>query len=120
MLILCLALAAGCGDWVIHNGDTHGHGHSHMIEHIAEGHGVQIGNETNADIVVTRGSNTVTVVFSKDLLTNIPRDCLFALRFSGPEKDMTEEEFGQFLNDLHDYLLLTYGEGKGPRDTNRP
>jgi hypothetical protein len=94
LLILCLALATGCGEWVTHNGDTHGHGHSHMIEHIAEGHGVQIGSETNADIVVTRGSNTVTVVFSKDLLTNIPRDCLFALRFSGTAKDIPKRNSG--------------------------
>ena len=120
LLILCLTIAAGCGQRVTHEEHTHDHGHSHMIEHIAEGHGIQIGSETNADIVVTRGSNTVSVVFTEHLLEKIPGDCLPVLRFSGPKKEMTEQELGQFLNDLHDYLMLTYGEGKGPVMTSKP
>jgi len=85
-----------------------------MIEHIAKGHGIQIGAATNADIVITSGSNQVNVVFSQRLLKNLPKDGLPVLHFSGPEKTFSPKEYSQFLNDLHDYLFLTYGEGKGP------
>ncbi len=120
LLILCLAIAAGCGQRVTHEEHTHDHGHSHMIEHIAEGHGIQIGSETNADIVVTRGSNTVSAVFSEDLLKKLPRDCLPVLRFSAPEKTLTEDSFEKFLNDLHGYLRVTYGDANGPSTRRMP
>jgi hypothetical protein len=50
----------------------------------------------------------------------MPNDFLPVLRFTGPRKDLPAREFDQFLNDLHDYLLLTYGEGKGPELRSSP
>lgn len=86
-----------------------------MIEHIAKDHGIRIGAESNADVIVVAASNTVSVTFSHTLVKRLPQDCLHVLDFPAEGKLLTDEQYEKFLNDLHDYLLLTYGEGHGPK-----
>ena len=85
--------------------------HEPMITHIAKEHGILIGAGTNVDICVSTAGNLVTVRFSPETLRRLPADCLPVLRFDGPERSLTEADYNQFLENLHDYLLLTYGEG---------
>ena len=110
---LTLAFLCGCGPSnPQHKAEEAQHdSHDSMIEHIAEGHGIRIGKDTNADIRVSTTGATVTVRFSAEIVRRLPGDCLPVLRLDGPERTLTEDEYGQFLNDFHDYLLLTYGEG---------
>jgi len=86
-----------------------------MVEHIAKEHGIRIGSDTNADIVVEQSSNTVTVAFTPKIIQRLPPSCLPVLRFDDPKKVFTEEQYEKFLDDFHDYLLLNYGEGRGPK-----
>jgi hypothetical protein len=69
------------------------------------------GTDTNADIRVSTTNAMVTVRFTPDIVRRLPGDCLPVLQLDGPERTLTEAEYGQFLNDFHAYLLLTYGEG---------
>ena len=111
----CLTLALLCGcrpSNPQHKAEQPQHDpHDSMIEHIAEGHGIRIGTDTNADIRVSTTNAMVTVRFTPDIVRRLPGDCLPVLQLDGPERTLTEAEYGQFLNDFHAYLLLTYGEG---------
>ncbi len=90
-------------------------GNSEMIEHIGKEHGIRIGAETNADVIVIAASNAVSVTLTPGLVTRLPPDCLHVLDFPAAGKVLTDEQYEKFLNDLHDYLLVTYGEGHGPK-----
>ena len=119
--VVCLAAVigfvavSGCRESVTETKHTAQDDHADMIKELAEGHGIRVGAGTNAEIVVTRTSNTVSVVFTPGLIKRLQPDCLHVLGFTTPEKVLTEQEYAQFLEDFHDYLLLTYGEGHGPK-----
>ena len=119
--VVCLATVigivaiSGCRQPVTEGAHTDQDSHSDMVEHIAKEHGIRIGSDTNADIVVEQSSNTVTVAFTPKIIQRLPPSCLPVLRFDDPKKVFTEEQYEKFLDDFHDYLLLNYGEGRGPK-----
>jgi hypothetical protein len=78
-----------------------------MARHISAAHGVRIGEDQTADILVSETNAQVRVTFSQDLLGRVEGDCLIVLRFSGPEKTFAKPESLQFLDHLHAYLVLT-------------
>ena len=114
---ILVAGAGGCGR-PTHSAKTTG-GESmetqELIEHIGKEHGIRIAADPAADIVIAEASNRVTVTFSAAILKALPPDCLTVLHFDTPTHTFTREQFDAFIENLHDYLLVTYGEGKGPR-----
>jgi hypothetical protein len=78
-----------------------------MAKHISAAHGVRIGEDEAADILVVETNAQVTVRFRQDFLGWVERDCLMVLRFSGPEKTFAKPEYLSFLDQLHAYLVLT-------------
>jgi hypothetical protein len=78
-----------------------------MAKHISAAHGVRIGEDETADILVSETNAQVRVEFSENLLGRVEGDCLIVLRFSGAEKTFTKPEYLQFLDQLHAYLCLT-------------
>lgn len=113
--VMGLLAVSGCRQSVMEDEHADHGGQSEMIEHIAKEHGIRIGSDTNADIVVEQSSNTVTVAFTPKIIQRLPPSCLSVLRFDDPKKVFTEEQYEKFLDDFHDYLLLNYGEGRGPK-----
>ena len=116
--LLALSLL-GCGraDDYTDKDQAEQHSGDRMIEHIAKEHDVRIGSEPDADILVSTSNDTVTVRFTAETMKRLPPDCLPILKFSGPERSFTETEFSGFLENIHDYLLVTYGEGvRVPRE----
>lgn len=112
-LSLVIPALTGCGpsNPQSQSADAEHFGNSKLIEHIKEEHGLWIGEEADAMILVSKTNQMIRVHFSDDILKQLPPDCLPVLRFNSPTKTFSEEEYEQFLQDLHDYLVLTYGEG---------
>ena len=113
--VIGLVTVSGCRPAGMESKPAGHDSHAEMIEHIAKDHSIRIGVDTNADIVIQEASNTVTVVFTPGLVKRLPPDCLPVVHFDGAKKVFTEEQYEKFLDDFHDYLLLTYGEGHGPK-----
>lgn len=113
-----VCMVTGCGPRVDDHRATNPQ--AQMIAHITEAHGIRIATNADADVIIKAESNTVSVVFTSNLVSRLPQDCLPVLHFTGPEKVLTEEGLERFLNDFHEYLLLTYGEGGGPRRGKSP
>lgn len=120
-IIVCLAIVnifvacSGCGQRLVNKKPSIIENQAEMIQHIGKDHGIKIGTNADADIVLNETSNTVSVLFTPELVKRLPPDCFSVLKFSNPKKIMTPDEFGQFMENFHDYLLLTYGEGHGPK-----
>ena len=115
-VVLGLAAMAGCRQSGTEGRNTNQDSHSEMIEHIGKEHAIRIGADTNADVIVVSASNnTFSVTFTPGLIKRLPQDCLHVLDFPAEGKVLTDEQYDKLLNDFHDYLLLTYGEGHGPK-----
>jgi len=78
-----------------------------MAKHIRVAHGVRVGADAAADVIVSETNEMVTVRLSDDLLSRAKGNCLTVLRFSGPEKTLAKPEYVQFLDQLHAYLTFT-------------
>ena len=112
--LLGFVAVSGCRQSVTNGEHADQDSHSDMVEHIAKEHGIRIGPGTNADSVVEQSGNMVAIAFTPAIIKRLPPDCLPVLHFDAPKKVFTAEQYDKFLDDFHDYLLLTYGEGRGP------
>jgi len=112
---MALVVMAGCRQSNTEGKHADQDNNSEMIEHIGKDHGIRIGAEANADVIVMAASNTFSVTFTPGLVKRLPQDCLHVLDFPAAGKVLTDEQYEKLLNDFHDYLLVTYGEGHGPK-----
>lgn len=103
ILILMTMILNGC--------DTHSMSSLHpadvyMAKHITSAHGVVIGSDKYADIIVGCNGDTVTVVLSDNFYSLSMEDPLLALSIPDKSFGLSKEEYIAFLNKLHAYLMI--------------
>jgi hypothetical protein len=78
-----------------------------MARHIHTAHGVLIGTNTAADVLVFKTNDMIRVVFNPQFLQRTGQDCLTVMSFPKSEKTLSKSDYLNFLDQLHAYLTMT-------------
>ena len=78
-----------------------------MAVHITRVHGVNIGSNDAAEILVAETNGLVRVTFTPAALKRIDPTCLTVMNFDGSTKTFSKREFLAFLDQLHAFFMVT-------------
>lgn len=78
-----------------------------MALHITNVHGVRIGSDDAAEIVVVETNGQIRITFTSSALNRIDPTCLTVMNFDGPSKTFPKREYLAFLDQLHAFFMVT-------------
>ncbi|MDP8248363.1 MAG: hypothetical protein P9M00_09530 [Candidatus Tritonobacter lacicola] len=106
-ITLLILAAGGCEKPVNQEKAKKGPAYIYMARHITAVHGVRIGDDETAELVVKPEVDGIEVVFTPGLLERLEPDCIHIIGFNKPRRSLNRKEYLGFLDKFHAYLMIS-------------